>query len=247
MTSPVEPKVIPPHVRFDVPDRPIFASRFRTQGLGEDSGDKVPSRGYQSGPTKIPGQQHADANFTAIRGRSRFFALLTPRPVGHGTAQDSPAGRSWHDPSGGRSQFDERPVAQPGSPAGLQPHTEFPVRTEFDPSLGQDDVGLARRGVLDYERNRGPADVGAQVILGPPSWYAAGPIPHSIRRVVYTLRREFMQYAQSFPGIRLVEPHDAPGSATARATMVRMAGPYTNRLTDRRLPASFGATTEVIR
>lgn len=247
MTSPVTPYPIGSHVRFDVPDRPIYASRFRTQGLGEDSGDKVPARGYDVGRSTIPGQQHADANFTGIRSRSRFFALLTPRPIGHGSAQNVESGRVFNDPAGGRSQFDQRPVAQPGSPAGLQPHTEFPVRTEYDPSLGQDDVALARRGIIDYERNRGPADVGAQVILGPPSWYAAGPIPRSIRRVIYTLRREFMQDAQDFPGIRLVEPHDAPGSATARATMVRMAGPYTNRLTDRRLPASFGATTEVIR
>jgi hypothetical protein len=224
--------------RFTAPDRPLFAPRFRAPGLGDDSGDEVPSEAI--GPRGVlPGQTHADGGFTGIVSRSRFYSPLANPVVGHGEQSTVAPAPSFYDPARGHSQFDELPT-----PAGdIRPNTEFPVRSEYDPSLEGPTRELVALGAIAYERNYGEAAVGAQPIVGPPSWYAAGPISKAMRRVTYTLRREFMQGAQSFPGLHGSQEKKANVSTSP----VRMTGARNNRLTLRELPASFGATTEVIR
>lgn len=235
--------------RFDAPDRPLFAPRFKAPGLGDDSGDEVPAE--QTGrPQVLPGQYHANGKFTGIYSRSRFYAPLHNPPLGHGELTSPAPGPTFRDPGRGRSQFDQLPTTgartqrtwrpSPGQRVG--PLFEFPARTEYDASLEGPTRELVLGGAMDYERNYGVTATAAQPILGPPSWYAAGPISPSVRRVVFTLRREFMQYAQTFLG-----RHGSQEKKTNVSTSpVRMSGARSNRLTIRDLPASFGATTEVI-
>jgi hypothetical protein len=234
------------YARFEAPDRPINAARFRSVGLEVEgrTGETVPGSATPDDPKVLPGQTHANEDFYGIRSRSRFHSPLYNPPVGHGgpTSGVTPGPR-LPDPGAGRSQFDEREV-EPFR-RGLSASSLREVSPELNPSLGQEDVKLAREGVLRFARpDYGVSNVGAQPIIGPPSWYAAGPIPPSLRVARRgTLRREFMQWAQTFFGRHAVQTHKAPGSTSP----VRMAAARTNRLTERRLPASFGSTTEVLR
>jgi hypothetical protein len=235
------------YARFESPDRPINATRFRSVGLkpNDEPFDTVPGSAVPDDDRILPGQQHANEEFYGIRSRSRFFALLTPPPVGHGGPSSGVTpGRTWKDPGAGRSQFDDRFVEPFRDDLSASSVTNTTGLLDNTPSLGQEDVGLARKGVLRFARpDYGAAPVNAQPIVGPPSWYAAGPIPVSLRMSRRgTLRREFMQWAQTFLGRHSVQVHTAPGSTSP----VRMAAARTNRLTERRLPASFGATTEVL-
>lgn len=231
--------------RFESPDRPINAARFRSPAFGAESGDEVPGSAVADAPEVLPGQTHADAEFYGIRSRSRFGSPLRFPEFGHGTAQTVEPAPSRRDPAIGRSQFDDRFVEPHVRGFSASSMTEFPVRTEYASSLGQQDVALAREGVLRFARpdyGVAPA-VGTQPIIGPPSWYAAGPAPPSMRLArAGTRRREFMQWAQSFPGLRDVLAR----RSFASTSPVRMAGPLTNRLTRRSLPASFGSRTEVL-
>jgi len=234
--------------RFEAPDRPINATRFRSVGLeieGRD-GSVVPGSAAPYDERVLPGQSHANEEFYGIKGRSRFNALLRWTPYGHGGPSSGVTpGPSLPDPNAGESQFDEFDAQPYRHGLSASAHSELPGRAEYMPSLGQEDVGLAREGVLRFARpDYGETATAAEPILGPPSWYAAGPIPRSLRVTRRgTIRREFMQWAQSFLGARDFQPH----AANMSTSPVRMAAARTNRLTERRLPASFGATTEVLR
>jgi len=234
--------------RFESPDRPINAARFKAVGLqpNDSTGDTVPGSAVPDDDHILPGQTHANEDFYGIRSRSRFFALLTPPPVGHGgpTSGVTP-GRTWYDPGRGRSQFDERFVEPYRHDLSASSVTVPSALLDTYPGLGAESIKLTREGAMrfptpDYAATR----TAAEPILGPPSWYAAGPIPASLRvNRRGALRREFMQWAQTFLGRHSVQAHTPPGSTSP----VRMAAARTNRLTERRLPASFGATTEVLR
>jgi len=234
--------------RFEAPDRPINATRFRSVGLEIEGrqGNVVPGSAAPYDDRVLPGQQHANEEFYGIRGRSRFNALLRWTPYGHGGPSSGVVpGPSLPDPNSGDSQFEEFDAQPYHDGLSASAHSELPGRAEYMPSLGQEDPGLAREGVLRFARpDYGVTATAAEPILGPPSWYAAGPIPVSLRASRRgTLRREFMQWAQSFLGDHGLQEHRATGSTSP----VRMAAARTNRLTERRLPASFGATTEVLR
>jgi hypothetical protein len=235
------------YARFEAPDRPLYAPRFRAGPVGGESDelDAFPGAAVPFDEAVLPGQQHANEDFYGIRSRSRFYSPLYNPPVGHGAATSGvQAGPIFTDPARGRSQFDDRFVEPHRRGLSASSMTEFPMRTEYASSLGQEDVTLAREGVLRFARpDYGPAPVGAQPIIGPPSWYAAGPIPPSLRASRRgTLRREFMQWAQTFLGRHAIAERRGMGSTSP----VRMRPAHTNRLTRRDLPASFGSTTEVL-
>jgi len=234
--------------RFDSPDRPINATRFRSVGLEIEGreGDVIPGSATADDPRVLPGQQHANEDFYGIRGRSRFNALLRWTPYGHGGPSSGVIpGPMLRDPNAGDSQFDDRFVEPYTDDLSASSHTSETAIYDTTPSLGQDDPRLAREGVLRFARpDYGETATAAEPIIGPPSWYAAGPIPASLRASRRgTLRREFMQWAQTFLGRHALQEHTAGVSTSP----VRMVAARTNRLTERRLPASFGATTEVLR
>jgi len=234
--------------RFESPDRPINAVRFRAIGLqpNDEPGDTVPGSAAPNDDRVLAGQKIANERHTGIRSRSRFFALLTPPPIGHGGPSSGVTpGRTWTDPGAGRSQFDDRDVEPFRDDLSASSVTNETGLYDVSPSLGAESIQLTREGRMRFPTpDYASADVAAQPILGPPSWYAAGPIPPSLRvaRRSGALRREFMQWAQTFLGRHTVQEHNAPGSTSP----VRMEAARTNRLTERRLPASFGATTEVL-
>lgn len=235
------------YARFESPDRPLNAARFKAVGLGGEAQEVTPGSAAPNDDGVLPGQQHADEEFYGVVSRSRFNALLRWLPIGHGGPSSGVTpGPVLRDPAVGRSQFDDRFVEPYRDDLSASSVTNEVGLYDTTPSLGQEDVGLAREGVLRFPTpDYGPAPVAAQPILGPPSWYAAGPIPVSLRvpRRSGALRREFMQWAQTFLGRHSVQGHTAPGSTSP----VRMEAARTNRLTERRLPASFGSTTEVLR
>lgn len=234
--------------RFESPDRPIMATRFLSVGLEIEGrpGDTIPGSAAADDVRILPGQTHANEDFYGIRGRSRFNALLRWTPIGHGGPSSGVTpGPALPDPNAGDSQFDDRAIEPHRDRLAASSVTNVVAELNMPPSLGQEDPGLARAGVLRFARpDYGAAPVAAQPVLGPPSWYAAGPIPVSLRASRRgTLKREFMQWAQTFLGLRDVQPRFAHVSTSP----VRMEAARTNRLTERRLPSSFGATTEVLR
>lgn len=241
-------QVLTDYVRFGSPDRPVMSTRFKAVGLqpNADPGDTVPGSAVPDDDRVLPGQHHANEEFYGIRSRSRFFALLTPPPIGHGGPSSGVTpGRSWYDPGRGRSQFDDRFVEPFRKGFSASAVTDPSALLDTYQGLGRESIALTKQGAIKFPApDYAAIPTAAQVILGPPSWYAAGPIPPSIRVARRgALRREFMQWAQTFLGRHTTQDHNAPGSTSP----VRMAAARTNRLTERRLPASFGATTEVLR
>lgn len=226
--------------RFSPPDRYVPAPRDKAPGLGSTGSEEVPQ---DSGlPAETP------AEFTGIRSRSRFIGEPKPPPVGHGgiTASVVPLA-DLPEPNLG-TQFDPQPIIVDPSKLG---EGDKSLRVG---SLGQTTPLLERIRALVFVRSRLPGgeDVPGPAIGGPGGgisrasdlirWSDFGAVLGKVNRR-YTLRREFMQGAQSFLGLRGTEAKRAATSTSP----VRMLPPRVSRLTDRQLPGSFGQTTEVLR
>lgn len=214
--------------RFGAPARPIAVPRFRHSGLGADENEALPeseSASIHELQTTLP-----EGGFWGIISRSRFFALLTPGPVGHGQAQNAPDTPSQgRDPAAGRSSFDDR---------FIDPRT----RSRVEASEGDLDQELVADGAIRRVRERVLAPVTGFQPVGPPRWSDAGPPPANKYNKVYTLREEYMQDAQTFAGLRFTLRRGAHVSTSP----ARMLPPRNNRLTTRELPSSYGQTTEVM-
>ena len=216
--------------RFGVPARPIAVPRFRHAGLGADANEQVPS-GDEQTIHELQSDAGGGGEWFGVRSfGTRFFRLLTPRPVGHGSAQAPPDTPSrGADPAEDLSPFDERyvdPLTRPRTDAGL----------------GAVDMELTSRGVIDRVRERVTAPITGFVPIGPPRWSDSGPPPANKYSKRFTLRPEFAQDAQTFAGLRFSLRRGAHVSTSP----VRMLPPRSNRLTVRELPSSYGQTTEVL-
>lgn len=228
--------------RFAPPDRPIPAPRDKAPGLGSTASEEVP---------QDPGQPAiAPAEFTGIVSRSRFVGEPKPPVVGHGGAT-SGAVIPLHDLPEPNLDTQFGPSHILVDPARLANDTADDGR---ESTLGIYFGHLLERlGLLAYVRDRdpggekppGPAMGGVGGGINRASdlirWSDFGSIAGKINRR-YTLRREFMQGAQNFLGLHEVQPRGASTSTSP----VRMLPPRVSRLTDRRLPGSFGQTTEVL-
>jgi hypothetical protein len=227
--------------RFGAPVRAIPAPRDKVTGLGSTDSEQVPAD-EPGGPVEEP---HA---FTGIRSRSRFIAEPKPPAIGHGGPTSGLHPLPTLPEPNLESQFDSQaPLIQVPVPYQL------PQRAERMASLGQSTPFLERIMALVFVRSRreggenppGPAMGGpgggieraADLIR----WSDFGVVPGKVNRR-YTLRKEFLQDAQAFLGLRRYE---AKRGATSTSP-VRMLPPRISRLTDRRLPGSFGQTTEVL-
>jgi hypothetical protein len=232
-----------PGRRFAPPPVPIQHERFRHAGLGSDTNETVPAGQAES--IRHLQETLPEGGFTGIRSRSRFFKLLTPRPVGHGSAQASgPNPGQGPDPAAGETQFDED--GHGSTLGGFGP--PLPERiagragARPTPALDGYSEAMVDSGQMIYVRRNTPTSTAALIPIGPPRWSDAGPPPQTYRRTRYTLRREFEQGAQTFAGIRFTLRRGAHVSTSP----VRMLPPRTNRLTDRVLPRSVGSTTDVL-
>ncbi len=226
--------------RFGAPDRYVPAPRDKAPGLGSTDSEEVPQ---EAAPDQV-----AVAEFTGIDSRSRFVGEPKPPPIGHGgpTAGVTPL-PTLPEPNLG-TQFDAQAPLVIAPPIG-----QMPARAERAASLGQKTPLLERIGALLFVRSRLPGgeDVPGPAIGGPGGgitrasdlirWSDFGAVLGKINRR-YTMRREFMQGAQVFLGLRGTEAKHASASTSP----VRMLPPRVSRLTDRRLPGSFGQTTEVL-
>ncbi len=224
--------------RFAAPPRAIPAPRDKAPGLGATDSEQVPQGTGR--PLEEP------AEFTGIRSRSRFAPEPKPPPVGHGgaTAGVTPL-----------ATLPEPNLATQFPPWVPLANTELPARAERMASLGQSVPFLEAIRALVYVRSRRPGGAlppAPAVAGGGPlpaqeraadliRWSDFGVVPGKINRR-FTLRREFLQGAQTFLGLRGTEAKRAATSSSP----VRMLPPRVSRLTDRRLPASFGATTETL-
>lgn len=226
--------------RFGAPDRYVPAPRDKAPGLGSTASEEVP---------QAPGQPHnAPAEFTGIDSRSRFVGEPFPSPVGHGGPTSGITPQATLPEPNLNTQFD--PPARQVQPVR---RWQAPARLEFMASLGQLLPFLERIGAIIFVRSRRP---GGEPVPGPAMggpgggvnrasdlirWSDFGVVPGRINRR-YTLRREFEQDAQTFLGLRGTEAKRAATSTSP----VRMLPPRISRLTSRRLPGSFGQTTEVL-
>jgi hypothetical protein len=226
--------------RFAPPPRAIPAPRDKATGLGSTDSEQVPQG--PGGPIEEPHR------FTGIRSRSRFAPEPKPPAVGHGGATSGIYPLTTLPEPNLDSQFD--------SQAGLVQVPiayQMPQRAERMASLGQNVPFLERIMALVYVRSRRPGgeDAPGPAMGGPGGgidrasdlirWSDFGVVPGKINRR-YTLRREFLQDAQAFLGLRRYEAKRGKTSTSP----VRMLPPRVSRLTDRRLPGSFGQTTEVL-
>jgi hypothetical protein len=221
--------------RFPSPDRPIPAPRDKATGLGSTDSEQVPAeRG------RMVEQPHA---FTGIRSRSRFAPEDKPPSIGHGQAVAVIPLETLPEPNLD-SQFSSQVP---------QARTELPARAERGASLGQETPFLQRIAALIFVRR---SDPGGASSPGPAlggrgggitrasdliRWSDFGVVPGRIGRR-YTLRREFMQGAQTFLGIRGYQAR----RSNASTAPVSMLPPRVSRLTERSLPGSFGKQTEVV-
>lgn len=220
--------------RFTAPPPPVNAVRYRHSGLGSEASEEVPAT--DNPDVHAQETQSNDAGFAGLRSRSRFV-FVPSIPQGHGTAARSvPQPTRGKDPAADVSNFDDLNENFPPSLG------EVPYRSEYDASLGQTGPRLVREGVLNYIRRAFIERSAGTHAADLPRWTDAGPVPESKRYVRFTLRREFMQDAQSFAGLRAVQARGAHTSTSPQ----RMIPPLTSRLTIRDLPRSFGAKTEVI-
>lgn len=220
--------------RFRAPAPPVSVTRFRHSGLGSDASEQVPA----TEDPAIHAQEIADRDtgFAGLASRSRFV-FVPSIPQGHGSAATAtPQPTRGRDPAADMSNFDD---LNDNFPPSLG---EGPYRSEFDASLGQTGPRLVRDGVLSYIRRSFVERSAGTHAADLPRWSDAGPVPRSIRFVRFTLRREFMQDAQNYLGLRGV----AERGAHVSTSPVRMLPPLTSRLTVRDLPRSFGNRTEVV-
>ena len=223
--------------RFSPPPAQVYVNRYRHGGLGASVNETVPAEDVTS--VRKLEETIPAGGFTAILSRSRFFRMLTPRPVGHGDAQapsDNPS--QGPDPADGRSQFDNMNDNFPG------PISDDHAANADRGAQGLEaaSVQMMARGRLKYVRRRDIVPLSGLVPVGPPRWSDAGPAPRSRMNRRYTLRPEFEQNAQTFSGIRFTVKRGAHVSTSP----VRMLPPRTNRLTERDLPRSFGQTTQTL-
>jgi hypothetical protein len=226
--------------RFPAPARPIPVSRAKAPGVGSTDSEEVPQEEYRY-PLEQP---HA---FTGIVSRSRFAPEPTPHPVGHGGPT-----------SGVRAQAD---MPEPNLGTQFERTKEMvdpSILAEGDrslrvTSLGQRTPFLEAIRALVFVRSRRP---GGEKAPGPVlggvgggitrasdliRWSDFGSVPGMVNRR-FTLRREFFQDAQTFLGARIYQARRSRASTAP----VSMLPPRVSRLTDRRLPGSFGQTTEVL-
>ncbi len=227
--------------RFGSPERYVPQPRDKASGLGSTDSEQVPQQ------TGTPAEEPAE--FTGIRSRSRFLAEPVPPVVGHGGAT-----------AGGVRPMPTLPEPNLDTQFGVQPdlvqpprRAQMPARAERGASLGQTTLLLERIRALVFVRSRRPGGEKppGPAIGGPGGgitrasdlirWSDFGVVPGKINRR-YTMRREFMQGAQLFLGLRGTQ---AKRGATSTSP-VRMLPPRVSRLTDRRLPGSFGQTTQVL-
>lgn len=226
--------------RFPAPARPIPAPRDKAPGLGTTDSEEIPQEDFRY-PLEQP---HA---FTGVRSRSRFAPEPFPDPFGHGGATSGVTPLPTLPEPNLESQFDA--TREIVDPAGLSEG----ARGERTTALGENMPFLTRILALVFVRTRrpggekppGPATVGVGGGITRASdlirWSDFGVILGKINRN-YTLRREFSQDAQTFLGARIYQERKAAESTSP----VRMLPPRVSRLTDRRLPGSFGQTTEVL-
>jgi hypothetical protein len=219
--------------RFAAPDRYIPAPRSKAPGLGSNDSEEVPQdRGRE--------RLEEPHRFTGIVSRSRFAPEGFPPPQGHGHAVAVVPLPTLPEPNL-HTQFESQdPQTQPPAIGRM------PARAEYMASLGQDDPILVRLGRLLFVRRR---DTGG---VRPPGggitrssdlirWSDFGTVDGKVNRR-FTLRPEFMQNAQTLLGVRLIQAR----RSNASTAPVHMLPPRISRLTDRRLPASFGSTTETV-
>lgn len=226
--------------RFASPDRYVPAPRDKAPGLGSTASEEVPQ-----GPGQ-PVQEPAD--FTGIRSRSRFVGEPHPPVVGHGGAT-----------SGAIIPLQDLPEPNLDTQFGPSHILVDPASVVDESARREGTLGvyfgrlLIRLGRLMYVRDRDPGgEKPPGPAMGGPGgginrasdlirWSDFGTVPGKVNRR-YTLRPEFMQGAQTFLGLHGVQRPGAKGSTSP----VRMLPPRVSRLTDRRLPGSFGQTTEVL-
>lgn len=221
--------------RWTPPARPTHGDRFTAGGLGAGPSGNIVSDGAGGDPQEDVAPEY-DGGFSGIRSRSRFASPVVPPAQGHGSAQARPAMPAPNpDPAVGDSQFD------PERPWSLSDAVRRWLRGGAT-GLGTDDIQLSRAGIIHYERSPMTVAVAPTQPMAPFDPKASGPLPTARITRAWTLRREFQQDAQSFLGMHQLFRHRSPGSRSP----VRMLPPRDNRLTVRTLPASFGATTEVL-
>jgi hypothetical protein len=218
----------PTYRRFGSPERAIPVPRPLAPGLGTSESEQVPQ--------EVTPQQIGRARFTGIVSRSRFMPWYKPAPIGHGTGTPQPVD-DLPDPNL-ESQFDFAPRPFPPSLG------EGPYRAEFGASLGQAEPHLEEIGAVRHiRRDTPPGPVqGTNRASDLIRWSDFGEVTGRVWRR-YTLRREFMQDAQTFAGLRFTVAKGASSSTSP----AQMLPPRVSRLTERELPGSFGDTTEVIR
>jgi len=226
--------------RFTAPPRPIPARRDKASGLGSTDSEEVP---------QDRGREHLEEPhaFTGVRSRSRFAPEPFPDPFGHGGATSGITPLPTLPEPNLDTQFEPQPKLV--DPARLADGA-LSLRVG---SLGGNGSFLERILALVFVRSRtpgggkppGPAmgGVGGGITRAADliRWSDFGVVTGKINRR-YTLRREFMQDAQTFLGLRDFQAKRGASSTSP----VRMLPPRISRLTSRRLPGSFGQTTEVL-
>lgn len=239
----------PTYRRFGSHADYLPAPRARTGGLGSTDNEQIP----QTDQEHIRALQETLPEWnSAPRSRSRF-AFVPTYPDGHGYASSGdsrPNPSRGRDPAAGKTSF--TPYDNPGSTFGRFPdsRSEIEYRNLYDVSLGQTGPWRVRNGIVAFFRHRhvspeGRLPDGPGIQSRPTEqirWSDAGPAPVSTITPRFTLRREFSQDAQRFSGLRNVIGRGAHLSTSPQ----RMAAPRTNRLTERTLPTSFGATTALV-
>ena len=213
--------------RFAAPRNHVNSTRFKAVGLGGETTETIPYAGE-------PEDEEVDVGFTGVRSRSRFGPVQGQTITGHGERQggairSAPLGR---DPAAGRTQFDKH-----ATPLSMSERNTRDTTSD----LGADDRELTR-GFLSYIRRWVNVPTGGTRAADLPRWSDAGPVPQARRQLTYTLRREFMQNAQSFLGQHTSFTKKAHYSTSP----VRMRPPRSSRLTRRDQPASCGAETTVL-
>lgn len=226
--------------RFPAPARPIPAPRDKAPGLGSTDSEEVPQEEFRY-PLEQP------AHFTGIESRSRFAPEPFPSPVGHGGPTSGVRPQADMPEPNLQTQF-ERTDAQV-DPSRLAEGAQ----SRRVGSLGGKGIFLTAIRALVFVRSRrpggesppGPVLGGAGGGINRASdlirWSDFGSIAGKINRR-FTLRREFFQDAQTFLGARIYQARQSAASTSP----VSMLPPRVSRLTDRRLPGSFGQTTEVL-